>query len=209
MLGAADDPEAVRRFAGRMQYEAQRLSNLVQELIDLSRLQGADPLEEPATVDVDSVVVDAVDHCRLAAQSKGIALVMSGEEDVQVLGDESQLVTALRNLIDNAISYSPERTRIAVTVQVVDDVVELSVADQGIGIPDDDLERIFERFYRVDPARSRATGGTGLGLSIVKHITVNHGGEVSVWSVEGAGSTFTMRLPIARSAQMPARKAAS
>ncbi|MDP9417206.1 MAG: ATP-binding protein [Actinomycetota bacterium] len=209
VLGAADDPDAVRRFAGRMQYEAQRLSNLVQELIDLSRLQGADPLEEPATVDVDSVVVDAVDHCRLAAQSKGIALVMSGEEDVQVLGDESQLVTALRNLIDNAISYSPERTRIAVAVQVVDDVVEVSVADQGIGIPDDDLERIFERFYRVDPARSRATGGTGLGLSIVKHITVNHGGEVSVWSVEGAGSTFTMRLPIARSAQMPARKAAS
>ncbi len=198
VLGAADDPEAVRRFAGRMQYEAQRLSNLVQELIDLSRLQGADPLEEGAVVDVDGVVVDAVDQCRLAAQTKGITLVMAGEEDLEVLGDAGQLVTALRNLIDNAISYSPERTRVVVSARVTDEVVEISVADQGIGIPEFDLERIFERFYRVDPARSRATGGTGLGLSIVKHITVNHGGEVSVWSVEGSGSTFTMRLPVAR-----------
>ena len=108
---------------------------------------------------------------------------------------EEQLVTALRNLVDNAVSYSPDHTRVAVGVRRADDLVEISVTDQGIGIPEQDLERIFERFYRVDTARSRDTGGTGLGLSIVKHVAANHGGEVTVWSVEGAGSTFTIRLP--------------
>jgi two-component system sensor histidine kinase SenX3 len=101
----------------------------------------------------------------------------------------------MRNLIANAINYSPDHTRVTIGVSVVESVVEVSVADQGIGIPEPDLERIFERFYRVDPARSRATGGTGLGLSIVKHVSANHGGEVRVWSSEGSGSTFTLRLP--------------
>lgn len=194
--GASDDPEAVRRFAGRMQHETGRLANLVQELIDLSRLQGADPLTEPEVVSVDAVVGDAVDRTHLAAEDKQIELVVGGEKGLTVLGDEAQLVTALRNLIDNAVIYSPPHTRVAVAVRSAGDVVEVSVTDQGIGIPERDLQRIFERFYRVDPARSRATGGTGLGLSIVKHICANHGGEVVVWSVEGSGSTFTLRLPL-------------
>ena len=195
LLGASDEPAAVRRFAGRMQHEAHRLSDLVQELIDLSRLQGQDPLREASLVEVDEVIVEAMDRCRLAAQVRNIALVTGGEADLTVLGDQEQLITALRNLIDNAVNYSPEHTRVAIGVRRVGNAVELTVTDQGIGIPEADLERIFERFYRVDAARSRATGGTGLGLSIVKHIAANHGGEVSVWSIEGSGSTFTMRLP--------------
>ena len=200
VLGASDDPEAVRRFAGRMQHEAYRLSDLVQELIDLSRLQGQDPLHEASLVAVDDVVVEAMDRCRLAAHARSISLVTGGEADLTVLGDGDQLVTALRNLIDNAVNYSPEHTRVAIGVRRVGNAVELTVTDQGIGIPEADLERIFERFYRVDAARSRATGGTGLGLSIVKHIAGNHGGEVSVWSIEGSGSTFTMRLPAGEAA---------
>ncbi len=195
VLGASDDPDAVRRFAGRMQHEAARLSNLVQELIDLSRLQWDDPLSAPNRVDLDLVVAHALDRCRLTAQAKQIELVATGEADVEVRGDEEQLVTALRNLIDNAVSYSPDGTRVTVAVRRSADLVELAVTDQGFGIPERDLARIFERFYRVDPARSRATGGTGLGLSIVKHVVANHGGEVTVWSDEGSGSTFTIRLP--------------
>ncbi len=211
VLDASADPEAVRRFAGRMQHESVRLAELVQELIDLSRLQGQDPLREPAVVDVDEVVEEAVDRCRLAASARRITLATGGQQGQVVLGDAGQLVTALRNLIDNAVNYSAEGTRVAVGVRRAMEVgdaadpgaagdagavLEISVTDQGIGIPETDLERVFERFYRVDPARSRATGGTGLGLSIVKHITANHGGEVTVWSVAGSGSTFTMRLPV-------------
>jgi two-component system sensor histidine kinase SenX3 len=203
VLGASDDADAVRRFAGRMQHEASRLSDLVQELIDLSRLQWDDPLRAPQRVDVDSVIVDAVDRCRLAAQAKHIDLAIGGEDGLTVLGDEDQLVTAVRNLVDNGISYSPERTRVAVSVRQNRGIVEITVTDQGIGIPEPDLARVFERFYRVDPARSRATGGTGLGLSIVKHVVENHGGEVTVWSAEGSGSTFTIRLP-AEPAPVPA-----
>ena len=106
-----------------------------------------------------------------------------------------KLNKVIHNLIENAINYSPDATRVAITLKVVDAIAEISVSDQGIGIPEKDLERIFERFYRVDPARSRATGGTGLGLSIVKHVATNHGGDISVWSNEGSGSTFTIRLP--------------
>jgi len=194
--GASDDPAAVRRFAERMQHEASRLTHLVQEVIDLSRLQSDDPLEKAELLDIDEVIAEALDRCRLAADKKVISLVSGGERGLRVLGDEAQLATALRNLIDNAVNYSPEHTRVVVGVRRSGELVEISVTDQGIGIPKRDLERIFERFYRVDPARSRATGGTGLGLSIVKHITANHGGEVSVWSVEGSGSTFTVRLPL-------------
>ncbi len=203
LLDASEDPEAVRRFAGRMQHEAARLSNLVQELIDLSRLQGDDPLTSASAVALDEVVADAVDRSRLAAAAKNITLVTGGEQGLKVLGDERQLVTALRNLIDNAINYSPERTRVAVAVRRQQDVAEISVTDQGIGIPARELDRIFERFYRVDPARSRATGGTGLGLAIVKHTAQNHGGEVTVWSVEDSGSTFTLRLPLGSTSPTP------
>ncbi|MBA3619944.1 MAG: ATP-binding protein [Acidothermales bacterium] len=203
LLDASDDPEAVRRFAGRMQHEAARLSNLVQELIDLSRLQGDDSLISASAVALDEVVADAVDRSRLAAAAKSITLVTGGEQGLKVLGDERQLVTALRNLIDNAINYSPEHTRVAVAVRRQQDLAEISVTDQGIGIPARELDRIFERFYRVDPARSRATGGTGLGLAIVKHTAQNHGGEVTVWSVEDSGSTFTLRLPLDSTSPTP------
>jgi two-component system, OmpR family, sensor histidine kinase SenX3 len=192
---AADDPEAVNRFANRMQHEAARLTYLVQDLITLSRIQGAAPIPTPGQVSIDEAVGDAIDHCNTKAVAKDIVLVTGGTEGLRVWGDDDLLVTALRNLISNAIAYSPEHTRVVVSVRPAGDSVEISVSDQGIGIPEDALERIFERFFRVDAARSRATGGTGLGLAIVKHVAVAHAGEVSVWSKEGSGSTFTLRLP--------------
>jgi two-component system, OmpR family, sensor histidine kinase SenX3 len=194
---AADDPEAVRRFAGRMRQEAARLTNLVQDMITLSRIQAAEPVPDPVPVKLDDVVAEALDRCRMRASARGIELVASGGHGLSVLGDEDLLITALRNLLENAVAYSPDKTRVDVSVRLAsEDAVEISVADQGIGIPERDLERIFERFYRVDPARSRATGGTGLGLAIVKHVTAAHGGKVTVVSTEGAGSTFTLRLPL-------------
>lgn len=192
---AADDPEAVRRFAGRMQHESTRLTTLVQELMTLSRIQGGQAIPEPTPIEVGRVVAEAVDRCRFAADAKDIALVRGGPEAAVVLGDEELLTTALRNLIDNAIAYSPAGTRVVVSVRAEGQAVQISVSDQGIGIAEHDRERIFERFYRVDRARSRATGGTGLGLAIVKHVATNHGGGVTVWSKEGVGSTFTMALP--------------
>ena len=202
LLGASEDPVAVRRFSGRLQREASRLARLVQELIDLSRLQGAEPLPEAAVVPVDRVLAEAVDRTRTTAAARAIEVVRGGERGLRVDGSEAQLVTAVGNLLENAVHYSPEHTRVAVAARSREGAVEITVTDQGIGIADKDLERVFERFYRADPARSRATGGTGLGLAIVKHIATNHGGEVTVWSVEGSGSTFTLRLP--PSAGMPA-----
>ncbi len=202
---AADDPDAVRHFANRMQRESMRLSKLVQEIIDLSRLQVADALHPPEPVGIDEVVSDAVDRVRLAAGAKGIEVVIGGDQGAVVYGDHALLVTAVRNLVDNAISYSAENTRVGVGVRRTDGVVEVVVSDQGLGIAAAEQDRIFERFYRIDPARSRATGGTGLGLSIVKHVAANHGGEVTLWSLPGQGSTFTLRLP---ETQQPARSAA-
>ncbi|WP_203989893.1 sensor histidine kinase [Sphaerisporangium rufum] len=192
---AADDPVAVTRFAGRMEHEAARLTYLVQDLITLSRIQGGDPIPTPACVPVDEVMHEAIDRCNTRAAAKAITLVAGGTEGLRVWGDDELLVTALRNLIDNAVAYSPESTRVVVSARPAGESVEVSVSDQGIGIPESSQERIFERFFRVDAARSRATGGTGLGLAIVKHVAVAHGGEVSVWSKEGSGSTFTLRLP--------------
>lgn len=196
LLDAADDPETVERFAKRMREEGLRLTTLVQEIIDLSRLQYDDPVESPEVVDVDTVVAAALDRSRVDAEKHGITLAAGGQAGLQVLGKETQLVVALGNLVENAVAYSPPRTRVAVGVRRRDDRIEISVTDQGYGIPEIELDRIFERFYRVDPARSRATGGTGLGLAIVKHIAASHGGDVNVWSVQGAGSTFTLRLPL-------------
>ena len=193
---ATDDPEAVRRFAARMQHESERLGRLVHEIIVLSRLQGAEPLPEPEAVSVDRVVTEVLDRSRSTADARRIAVVTGGERGLLVSGSENQLITALGNLVDNAIAYSPEHTRVAIGIRQRDALVEVSVSDQGMGIAEPDLDRIFERFYRADPARSRATGGTGLGLAIVKHIATNHGGSVDVWSVEGSGSTFTLRLPV-------------
>jgi two-component system sensor histidine kinase SenX3 len=193
-MDARDDPDAVQRFVGRMQHEAQRLARLVQELIDLSRLQGGEPLPAATEVSVDAIVEEAIDRARLVAEAKNIRVISAGEHGHIVRGDERQLVTAVSNLLDNAVAYSPERTRVIVTVHAREGVIEIAVTDQGIGIAAEEQERIFERFYRVDPARSRATGGTGLGLAIVKHTVGNHGGEVTLWSQPGSGSTFTIRL---------------
>ncbi len=199
---AADDPEAVQRFAGRMQREGARLGRLVQELIELSRLQGAEPLPGSKLIRVEDIVAEAVDRSRLLAEQTGILVVDRTQPGLQVRGNETQLATAIANLVDNAIVYSPQRTRVGVTARAIEDDegagwVEIAVTDQGSGIAEADLDRVFERFFRVDPARSRATGGTGLGLSIVKHIATNHRGSVSVWSLVGSGSTFTVLLPLA------------
>ncbi|MGW1346381.1 sensor histidine kinase [Kribbella sp. NPDC002412] len=193
---ASDDPEAVQRFSDRMRVEASRLSRLVKEIIELSRLQGDDPLENPGPVDINAVIESAVDRCQIDAEDRDIKIVVKTEPELEVMGSEDQLAMAIGNLVENAVNYSPDGTRVAVAAHPIGDLVEVTVSDQGVGIPSSDLERIFERFYRVDRARSRETGGTGLGLSIVKHIASIHGGDVRVWSVEGQGSTFTVRLPL-------------
>jgi two-component system, OmpR family, sensor histidine kinase SenX3 len=195
VLAASDDPEQVRHFAERMQIEASRLSHLVQDVIDLSRLQGDDPLTHAEVSDVDELVRRAVDEVRTLAAREDVEIVVGDPCGGVVYGDERQLLAALRNLLINAISYSASHTRVAVGTRTSDGIVEVAVKDQGIGIAANDLDRVFERFYRVDPARSRVTGGTGLGLAIVKHVSQNHGGECTVWSELGVGSTFTLRLP--------------
>jgi two-component system, OmpR family, sensor histidine kinase SenX3 len=193
---AAEDPEAVERFSGRMRTEAERLSRLVQQIIELSRLQGDDPIGAAEQVDLDRVVDLAIDRSRVDAQDKRIQLVRGGDRGVWLTGNPEQIALALGNLIENAVAYSPAETTVVVsTKQDESGGVEITVMDRGIGIPAHELDRIFERFYRVDPARARSTGGTGLGLSIVKHVAASHGGEVKVWSVHGEGSSFTLSLP--------------
>ncbi len=196
VLSAKNDPESVTKFATRMQHEAKRLTELVQEIINLSRLQDSDPLQVAQELTINELVRTAVDQCATTSEARNIWVSITEGPDAVVLGDREQLIMAIHNLIENAINYSPEETKVSVTTQSQEDIVEISVADQGIGISEDELERIFERFYRVDPARSRETGGTGLGLSIVKHVTSKHGGEVKVWSSPNVGSTFALRLPI-------------
>ncbi len=192
---AADDPEAVRRFSDRMVTESDRLTRLVKQVIELSRLQGDEALESPLPMALDEVIALAVDTSAIDAAAKGITVVAGGESDLKVLGNEEQVTTAVANLVANAVHYSDPDSTVLVTRRGLEGFVEISVVDQGIGIPQEEIERIFERFYRVDPARHRSTGGTGLGLSIVKHVAATHGGEVRVWSVEGQGSTFTLTLP--------------
>jgi two-component system sensor histidine kinase SenX3 len=201
ILGAKDQPDAVVKFASRMQMEAKRLTDLVQEIIDLSRLQSSDPLQKAFDVEASDVVREAVAQAALSAESRKITVEIGEIEDATVIGDRDQLIMAVLNLVENAINYSPENTKVSVVVKVKQELLEISVTDQGIGIAEDELARVFERFYRVDPARSRMTGGTGLGLSIVKHVALNHGGDIKVWSKEGVGSTFTLQLPIARSSE--------
>ncbi len=195
---ASGDPDAVIRFAGRMQTESDRLSRLVQQIIELSRLQGDEPLEAPAVVDVDDVVKRSVDITVMDAASRNINVVTGGTQGLQIFGNEEQVSAAITNLVANAVTYSGPDATVLVSTKAVDDMVEISVVDQGIGIPNSELDRIFERFYRIDPARHRSTGGTGLGLSIVKHVAATHGGDVRVWSLEGQGSTFTLALPRSR-----------
>jgi two-component system sensor histidine kinase SenX3 len=197
---ASGDPEAVARFAGRMQHEGARLARLVQELMELSRVQGADPMPGAAEVDVRQLIAEAADRSRLAAEQAEITIEVSCGDGLLVRGNETQLTTAVANLVDNAVAYSAKGTRVVVSATAASDhqarpTVDIAVADQGLGIAEADIDRIFERFYRVDPARSRATGGTGLGLAIVKNIVTNHLGTVAVRSTVGMGSTFTVQLP--------------
>lgn len=196
VLGAKEDPESVTKFATRMQIEAKRLTDLVQEIIQLSRVQDSDPLNNPQILTASSIIKEALDQARTTAGARRITLTFEGLIDGQILGDREQLIMAIHNLIENAVNYSPENTRVSLTTSTQNGVINIAVADQGIGIPEREHERIFERFYRVDPARSRETGGTGLGLSIVKHVINKHGGEINIWSVENVGSTFTIRLPL-------------
>ena len=192
---AADDPAQVRAFASRIQAEAARLGQLTGRIMSLSRLQSSDGLGRFGAVAVDEVITASVESHAVQASSAGVELTRGGDRGAWVQGDAQILIEAVGNLIANAIVYSPRGSRVGVGVRVDDGVVEISVSDQGIGIEEADRDRIFERFYRADEARSRRTGGTGLGLSIVKHATQRHGGEVRLWSRPGRGSTFTMRLP--------------
>jgi two-component system sensor histidine kinase SenX3 len=196
---ASDDPEAVRRFAARMGIESARLADLVAQIIDLSRLQGDDLMGHAESIEVDDVLIEAVDRCRVDAEQHQVTITIAGEDGLRVMGSHLQLSTAIGNLVENALVYSDPGARVVVAarrqVRSDDDYVDITVSDNGVGIPADQLERIFERFYRVDYARSRANGGSGLGLSIVKHIAAAHNGDVTVWSQPGRGSTFTLRLP--------------
>ena len=189
------DSESIQKFAKRIGPETKRLTNVIRDIIDLSQVQSDDPLASANPVEVDRVINDAVDAVQLLADLNNVEIAQVNEPDVKIVGDEYQLVMAIRNLLTNAITFSPANSRITVGAKLKDGVVEITVSDQGIGISLENQSRIFERFYRVDPARSRSTGGTGLGLAIVKHVCENHGGEVSVWSVPGQGSTFTMKFP--------------
>jgi two-component system sensor histidine kinase SenX3 len=211
---ASDDPEAVTRFAARMRTESARLSRLVQQIIELSRLQADDPLEEPVPVAVDELLAAVVDRCAIDAEAKGVAISVDAPPGLEVLGNADEIALALGNLLSNAVTYSESDGRVEITATVpgapdgaaadpAADTVELSVTDHGVGIEPGEVERIFERFYRVDPARHRSTGGTGLGLSIVKLVAASHGGEARVSSEPGEGSTFTLVLPRRPSAGPP------
>jgi len=192
---AADDPAQVRHFATRISAEAARLGQLTGRIMSLSRLQTDDALSDVRPVSIDEVLATALEAHVVQADSAGVELARGGDRGVWVRGDSQILIEAFGNLIANAIVYSPKGSRVGIGVKADDGVVEIAVSDQGIGIAEADRERIFERFYRADEARSRRTGGTGLGLSIVKHATQRHGGEVRLWSRPGRGSTFTIRLP--------------
>ena len=191
----SEDLLAARRFAERIHHESARMGRLVNELLELTRLQGAEPLPSLEPVAVDWVIAEVVDRTRTTAAAKHIDVVYTGPRGATVYGSDTQIATAVTNLVENAIAYSGENTTVSLTLRQEEDRIEIDVTDQGIGIAPQDVDRIFERFYRADQARSRATGGTGLGLAIVKHIATNHGGRVDVSSTLGGGSTFTLRLP--------------
>lgn len=191
----ADDPDMVRHFADRLTTESQRLGSITREIIELSRLQAEGALAEFEPVTVQSIVYKAIDQNRVVAKARGIKLAEGGDLDAVIYGDETRLVVALNNLIANAVHYSPDNSQVGIGAVRRNSFIEIAVTDQGIGMTKEEVERVFERFYRTDQARSRSTGGSGLGLSIVKHIVSNHGGDIRVWSAPGKGSTFTIRIP--------------
>lgn len=195
LQASTDDPETVSRFADKMLIESKRLANMVGELIELSRLQGAEPLPDLEAVDVDTVVAEALSRYKVAADNADIGITTDAPTGYRVLGDQPLLVTALANLVSNAIAYSPNGSPVSISRRRRGDNIEIAVTDRGIGIARADQERVFERFFRADKARSRATGGTGLGLAIVKHVAANHNGTIRLWSQPGTGSTFTLSIP--------------
>ena len=202
----SDDPVLVKNFSERMKIEATRLSNLVQEIIDLSRIQNQDAMSKAVILNLKSIIEEAIYLSKVRAEKRDIEINFIAEEEIEFFGDKKQLVMAISNLIENAINYSPEHTVVSVVLKKNEGFAEIAIKDQGVGIAEADLNRIFERFYRVDSARSRETGGTGLGLSIVKHVISNHGGDVQVWSAPGTGSTFTVLLPLAENSEATAEK---
>ncbi|NIH85899.1 ATP-binding protein [Amycolatopsis granulosa] len=199
VLDAAEDVTEVRRFGGKILHESTRLGTLVSELIALSRLQGAERLPDLNVVEVDAVVREALGRTRLSAESREIQITTDEPSGLLIEGDRTLLVTALSNLLDNAVNYSQPGSPVTISRRLSGGMVEIAVTDRGIGIAEEDQQRVFERFYRADKARSRATGGTGLGLAIVKHVAANHGGDVKLWSRPGTGSTFTLRIPMHQS----------
>ncbi|ORA09296.1 two-component sensor histidine kinase [Mycobacterium arosiense ATCC BAA-1401 = DSM 45069] len=198
LLASSDDSETVRRFAEKVLVEANRLGDMVAELIELSRLQGAERLPNVIEVDVDKVVGEAISRHKVAADNADIEVRTDAPSGLRVLGDETLLVTALANLVSNAIAYSPPGSPVSISRRRRGENIEIAVTDRGIGIALEDQERVFERFFRGDKARSRATGGSGLGLAIVKHVAANHNGSIGVWSKPGTGSTFTLSIPAAK-----------
>lgn len=198
LLASADDPDTVRRFAEMVLVESNRLATMVIELIELSRLQGGEALPDLDVVDVDTVVSEAISRHKVVAHNADITVTTDGPSGFRVLGDETLLVTGLANLVSNAIAYSPHGSPVSISRRRRGDSVEIAVTDRGIGIARKDQERVFERFFRGDKARSRATGGSGLGLAIVKHVAANHNGSITLWSQPGTGSTFTLAIPAYR-----------
>lgn len=194
---ATDDPQMVSKFAGNLYKESRRLGSLVQEIIQLSRLQSAELAKNGELVDLESTVHESIERNQVIAEAKNIAIEVDAPAGIVVYGDHEMLTMAVKNLIENAILYSEPGSSVGVGLRAINGVAEIAVTDHGVGIAAEDQDRIFERFYRVDPSRSRETGGTGLGLAIVKHVASNHRGEVKLFSQLGLGSTFTLRLPLA------------
>jgi two-component system sensor histidine kinase SenX3 len=195
LADAADDPEAVAKFSKSLGKESKRLSGLIKDVIQLSRIQSAEVVTNAEIVDLSTVVMEAVDRNSYRAENRGLKITYDAPEGIEVVGDPEMLTVAVKNLIENAIIYSDEGASVGVGLRSVDNVAEITVTDSGIGIASAEQGRIFERFYRVDPSRSRKTGGTGLGLAIVKHVALSHNGEVKLFSKTGVGSTFTLRIP--------------
>lgn len=197
---AGDDRATIEKFAGNLHKEARRLSHLVQDIIELSRLQSEEVLAEAELVDLSSVVSEAVDRNEQLASKRNIRLLSEDGQGPEVFGNKEMLTAAVKNLIENAISYSEPGSQVGIGCTAKGPLAEIVVTDSGAGISAENQERVFERFYRIDPSRSRETGGTGLGLSIVKHVAKIHRGDVKLFSQLGVGSTFTIRIPLATAA---------
>jgi two-component system sensor histidine kinase SenX3 len=197
---AGDDKETIRKFAGNLNKESNRLALLVQDIIELSRLQSEEVLAEAQLVDIGKVISEAVDRNEQLATNRNVRLISQEVYGPRVFGNKEMLVAAVKNLIENAISYSEPGSQVGIGCSTKEALAEIAVTDSGAGISSENQERVFERFYRVDPSRSRETGGTGLGLSIVKHVAKIHRGDVKLFSQLGVGSTFTLRIPLATAA---------